>query len=69
MVEPLRGMAGDPRREMLLSAINAAPFDRGGAMPSCRPDKNEGADQVFFTIAQAGGSFKPVVPLIKMVGP
>lgn len=68
MIEALRGVAGDPRREKLLSAINATPFDRGGAMLSYRPNKNQGADQVFFTITQADGSFKPVVPLIKMVG-
>ena len=55
-------------REKLLSAINAAWFDLGGAEPSYGPDKNQGADQVFFMIAQADGSFKPVVRLIKMVG-
>ena len=37
-------------------------------MLSYDPDKNQGADEVFFTIMQAGGSFKPVVRLIKMAG-
>jgi hypothetical protein len=68
VVEALRRVAGDPRREKLPSAIDAAPFNLGGAVLSYRPDKNQGADQVFFTITQADGSFKPVVPLIKMVG-
>jgi hypothetical protein len=68
VVEALRGTAGDPRREKLPGAADVVPFDRGGAMLSYRPDKDQGADQVFFTITQADGSFKPVVPLIKMVG-
>jgi hypothetical protein len=68
VVEPLRGTAGIPRREKLLGAVDEAPFDRGGVMLSYRLDKNQGADQVFFTITQADGSFEPVVPLIKTVG-
>jgi len=32
------------------------------------PAKNQGSDQVFFTILQADGSFKPVIRLIKMAG-
>ncbi len=68
MVEALRRVDGDPAREKLLSAINAAPFDLGGVVLSYGPDKNQGSDQVFFTIMQADGSFKPVVRLIKMAG-
>ena len=61
-------MDGDPAREELLRAINAAPFDLGGVVLSYGPDKNQGADEVFFMIMQADGSFKPVVRLIKMAG-
>ena len=68
MVEALRRADGDPAREELLRAINAARFDLGGVAPSYGPDKNQGSDQVFFTIMQADGSFKPVVRLIKMAG-
>ena len=63
MVEALRRV-----REKLLSAINAAPFDLGGVVLSYGPDKNQGSDQVFFTIVQADGPFKPLVRLIKMAG-
>jgi hypothetical protein len=59
---------GDPMREKLPSAINAAPFGLGGGVLSYGPDKNQGPDQVFFTIMPADRSFKPVVRLIKMAG-
>jgi len=68
LVEALRRVDGDPTHEKLLSAINAAPFEFGGVVLSYGPDKNQGSDQVFFTIMQADGSFKPVVRLIKMAG-
>jgi branched-chain amino acid transport system substrate-binding protein len=66
--EALRRVDGDPTREKLLTAINAAPFDLGGVVLSYGPDKNQGSNQVFFTIMQADGWFKPVVRLIKMAG-
>jgi branched-chain amino acid transport system substrate-binding protein len=66
VIEALKRLDGDPAREKLLSAINA--FDLGDVMPSYGPDKNKGSDQVFFTIMQADGSFKPLVRLIKMAG-
>ena len=68
MVAALRRVDGDPTREKLLSAISAAPFDLGGGVLSHGSDKNQGSDQVFFTILQADGPFKPVVRLIKMAG-
>ena len=68
VVEALKRVDGEPTREKLLDAINAAPFDLGGVMLSYGPTKNQGSDQVFFTILQADGSFKPVVRLVKMAG-
>jgi branched-chain amino acid transport system substrate-binding protein len=68
LVEALRRVDGDPTREKLLSAINATPFELGGVVLSYGPDKNQGSDQVFFTIMQADGSLKPVGRLIKMAG-
>jgi len=57
---------GDQTSEMLLNASNADPFDLSGAMLSYGPDKNQGSDQVFSPITQGGGSFKPVLGLIKI---
>jgi branched-chain amino acid transport system substrate-binding protein len=66
VVEALKRVDGEPTREKLLNAITAAPFDLGGVVLSYGPSKNQGSDEVFFTILQADGSFKPVVRLIKM---
>jgi branched-chain amino acid transport system substrate-binding protein len=65
VVEALKRVEGEPTREKLLEAINAMPFDLGGVVLNYGPTKNQGSDQVFFTILQADGSFKSVVHLIK----
>ena len=56
-----RADAGKP-----LDAIYGAPFDLGGVTLHYGPARNQGSDQVFFTILQADGTFKPVARLIKM---
>jgi len=66
-VEALKRVSGEPTREKLLDAIAGAPFNLGGIVLSYGPTKNQGSDQVFFTILQADGSFRPVVRLVKMV--
>ena len=68
VVEALKRVDGEPTREKLLDAVAAAPFDLGGVVLSYGPTKNQGSDQVFFTILQADGSFKPVVRLVRMAG-
>jgi ABC-type branched-subunit amino acid transport system substrate-binding protein len=65
-VEALKRVDGEPTREKLLDAIYSAPFDLGGLTLSYGPTRNQGSDQVFFTILQADGSFKPVARLIKV---
>ena len=48
-------------REGLLSTIKAVGmFDLDGITLSYGPDDNQGMDQVFLTVIQADGSFKPV---------
>jgi ABC-type branched-subunit amino acid transport system substrate-binding protein len=68
VVEALKRVPGDPSREALLDAMAKAPFDFGGLQLSYGPAKNQGSDQVFFTILQADGSFKPVTRLLKTSG-
>jgi branched-chain amino acid transport system substrate-binding protein len=66
VVDALKRIKGEPTREGLLDAINGAAFDLGGVTLSYGPTKNQGSDQVFFTILQANGSFRPVVRLVKV---
>jgi ABC-type branched-subunit amino acid transport system substrate-binding protein len=69
VVETLKRISGEPTREAFLDAIGkSGTFDLGGITLSYGPNKNQGMDQVFFTILQADGSFKSVTKLIKRVG-
>ena len=65
VVETLKRLPGEPTREGFLDAIAKAPFDFGGVTLSYGPTKNQGSDQVYFTVLQADGSFKPVTRLAR----
>jgi branched-chain amino acid transport system substrate-binding protein len=67
VVEALKRVQGEPSREALLDALAKAPFDLGGVKLSFSPSNNQGSDQVYFTILQSDGSFKPVQKLAKTV--
>jgi branched-chain amino acid transport system substrate-binding protein len=68
VVEALKRVTGEPTREKLLTAIYSAPIDLGGVVLSYGPAKNQGSNEVYFTILQADGTFTPVVRLVKMAG-
>src|SRR5580658_6095499 len=55
VVEALKRVDGEPTREKLLDAVNVAPFDLGGIKLSYNATRNQGSDEVFFTILQADG--------------
>lgn len=61
---------GQGMRQGILAAFEDA--NRGGGIAgrtlTYGPGKNQGSDQVFFTILQADGTFKPVTRLAKMAG-
>jgi len=66
VIEALKRVTGAPTREALLDVIiHTGAFDLDGIELTYGPAKNQGMDQVFFTILQADGSFKPVTRLIK----
>jgi len=65
-VEALKRIPGEPSREILLNAMEKAPFDLGGVTLTFGPSKNQGSDKVYFTILQSDGSFKPVQKLSKI---
>jgi branched-chain amino acid transport system substrate-binding protein len=66
VVEALKRAGGEPTREKLLAAVSSAPIDLGGVVLNYGSTKNQGSDEVYFTILQADGTFKPVVRLVKM---
>lgn len=65
VVETLKRLPGEPTREGFLDAIAKVPFDLGGVTLTYGPTKNQGSDQVYFTVLQADGSFKPVTRLTR----
>jgi ABC-type branched-subunit amino acid transport system substrate-binding protein len=66
VIEALKRVPGEPTREALLDAITySGAFDLDGIELTYGPANNQGMNQVFFTILQADGSFKPVTRLIK----
>jgi len=61
VIEALGKVKGPVTRAGLLSTIKeVGTFDLGGITLTYGPDDNQGMDQVFFTVIQADGSFKPV---------
>lgn len=68
VVDALKRLKVEPTREALLDAIDQAPFDMGGLTLTYGPARNQGSDQVYFTILQADGTFRPVSRLARMAG-
>jgi branched-chain amino acid transport system substrate-binding protein len=61
VIEALGKVKGPVTRAGLLSTIKeVGTFDLGGITLSYGPNDNQGMDQVFLTVIQADGSFKPI---------
>jgi branched-chain amino acid transport system substrate-binding protein len=67
VVEALKRIPGPPTREAFLDAVASDPFDLGGVKLSFSATQNQGSNQVYFTVLQADGSFRPVTKLVKTV--
>ena len=67
VVEALKRIQGDPTREAFLDAIETGTFKLGGVNLTFSATQNQGSNQVYFTVLQADGSFKPVTKLVKTV--
>jgi ABC-type branched-subunit amino acid transport system substrate-binding protein len=64
-IAALDKMGAQPTREGLIKIIkDTGKFDIGGLTMTFGPTKNEGLDQVFLTVIQPDGSFKPVDKLM-----
>jgi ABC-type branched-subunit amino acid transport system substrate-binding protein len=66
VTDALKRIGSEPTREKLLDAVMQTPFDLGGVVLRYSPANNQGSDQVYFTILQADGTFKPVTRLVRM---
>jgi ABC-type branched-subunit amino acid transport system substrate-binding protein len=66
-VEALKRIPGEPTREAFLNAVHSDPFDLGGVTFTFGPTQNQGSNQVYFTVLQADGTFRPVTKLVKTV--
>jgi ABC-type branched-subunit amino acid transport system substrate-binding protein len=67
VVETLKRIPGELSRETFLDAIESGPFDLGGVKLGFSATQNQGSNQVYFTVLQQDGSFKPVTKLVKTV--
>jgi ABC-type branched-subunit amino acid transport system substrate-binding protein len=63
VIEALKKVPGEPTRKALLDTILANSFDLGGITLAYGKDDNQGMDQVFLTVIQGEGKFKPVKAL------
>jgi branched-chain amino acid transport system substrate-binding protein len=68
VAETLRRMPEEPTREGFLTVIAKGGFDFGGIKLNYTPIRNQGMDEVFFTVLQSDGSFRPVTRLLKTSG-
>lgn len=67
VVAALEKLDGEPTRKALLDKIFSSTFDIGGVKLGYGDKDNQGMDEVFLTVIQEDGSFKPVKDL-KQVG-
>jgi len=67
VIEALKRIPGEPSREAFLDAIERAPFDLGGVKLTFSGSQNQGSNQVYFTVLQGDGTFRPVTRLVKTV--
>jgi ABC-type branched-subunit amino acid transport system substrate-binding protein len=67
VVEALKRIPGEPTREAFLDAIERDPFDLGGVTLTFSATKNQGSNQVYFTVLQNDGLLRPVTKLVKTV--
>ena len=63
VVAALEKVSGEPTRKALLDTIMGGSFDLGGVTLKYGPEDNQGMDEVFLTVIQADGKFKPVTAL------
>ncbi len=59
VIAALQKEEGEPRRQAFLDTIFSSSFDLGGFKLTFSPENNQGSSEVFLTILQRDGAFKP----------
>jgi len=67
VVEAIKRIPGEPTREAFLDIVEREPFDLGGMKLTFSATQNQGSNQVYFTVLQSDGFFRPVTRLVKTV--
>lgn len=67
VVETIKRIPGEPTREAFLDVIEREPIDLGGMKLTFSATQNQGSNQVYFTVLQPDGLFRPVTKLVKTV--
>ena len=68
VVAALEKVSGEPTRKALLDTIMNGSFDLGGVTLKYGPDDNQGMDEIFLTVIQPDGTFKPITALTQAGG-
>ncbi|MBI3453040.1 MAG: ABC transporter substrate-binding protein [Rhodospirillales bacterium] len=63
VIAALDRLQGEPTRAALLSVLSKGNYDLGGAKMTFGDNDNQGMDEVFLTVIQPDGKFKPVKSL------
>lgn len=63
VIAALEKVQGEPTRRALLDTVFGNTFDLGGARLVYGPSDNQGMDEVFLTVIQSDGTFKPATNL------
>ena len=60
VIQALEKLNGEPTRKDLLAALSSGTYDLGGIKLTFGPNDSQGSDEVFLTVIDKGGKFKPV---------
>jgi ABC-type branched-subunit amino acid transport system substrate-binding protein len=60
VIQALEKLNGEPTRKDLLAALSSGTYDLGGIKLTFGANDSQGSDEVFLTVIDKGGKFKPV---------
>ncbi len=63
VIQALEKLNGEPTRKDLLAALSSGTYDLGGVKLTFGANDSQGSDEVFLTVIDKGGKFKPVKSL------